>query len=427
MQIEIKKLPKSRVEISFELTAEELEPFIEKAVLNASQNVKIEGFRPGKAPRDLIERKIGQATLYEEAAELAVRKTYVSAVLEKNLNVIGQPEIQVLKLAPGNPFNFKATAAVLPEIKLPDCKTIAGETKSRAKPADVPEKEFSEALEYLRKSRAKNSAVNREAKTGDFCEVDFEARHGGVKIEKGESKNHPLVIGDKEFIPGFEENLAGMKAGEEKTFSVKAPGDYFKKEYAGKILDFKVKMNGVFERILPELDDEFAKGLGKFENLEQLKKSVKEGLSAEKERKEKDRLRMEILEKISEKTDMELPDILIESEKEKMAHELEHSVERFGLNLETYLAQIKKTIDDLKKDWQKDAEKRAKAALILREIAVKEKLAPTEEEIAEKTKETLAHYHSGQEAGQIDPAAVRDYVEGQLKNEKVFEFLEKIV
>lgn len=425
MQIEIKKLPKSRVEISFELTAEELKPFIEKAVSNASQSVKIEGFRPGKAPRDLIEQKIGQAALYEEAAELAVRKTYVAAVLEKNLNVIGRPEIQILKLAPGNPFNYKAIAAVLPEIKLPDCKIIAAETKSRAKPAEVPEKEINETVEHVRKSRAKHSAVNREAKEGDFCEIDFEARHGGAKIEKGESKNHPLVIGGKEFVPGFEENLVGMKTGEEKTFSVKAPDDYFKKEYAGKVLDFKVKINGVFERILPELNDEFAKTLGKFENLEQLKKSVKEGLLMEKEKKEKDRLRMEILEKIAEKTEMELPDILVESEKEKMTHELEHNVEQFGLTLENYLNQVKKTVDELKKDWQKDAEKRAKAALILREIAAKERLAPTEEEIAEKTKETLAHYHSVQEAGQIDPAAVRDYVEGQLKNEKVFEFLEK--
>ncbi len=426
MKIEIKKLPKSQIELDFELTAEEFAPFVEKAVSNLSQNVKIEGFRPGKAPRNLIEQKVGSAALYEEAAELAVKKTYVAAVLEKNLNVIGRPEIQILKLAPGNPFNYKAKAAVLPEIKLPDCKTIAAETKSRAKPADVPEKEVISAIESLRKSRAKNSAADREAKTGDFCEVDFEARHGGVKIENGESKNHPLVIGGKEFIPGFEENLVGMKTCEEKTFSLKAPDDYFKKEYAGKVLDFKVKMNAVFERVLPELNDEFAKGLGKFENLEQLKKSVKEGLLAEKEKKEKDRLRMEILEKISEKTDMELPDILIESEKEKMAHELEHSVEKFGLNLETYLAQIKKTMDDLKKDWQKDAEKRAKAALILREIAAKERLAPTEEEIAEKINETLEYYHSAEDvAKKIDPAAVRDYIEGQLKNEKVFEFLEK--
>lgn len=425
MNIEIKNLPKSRIEINFELAAEEFEPFVEKAAATLSQNVKIEGFRPGKAPRDLVEKKVGQSALYEEAAELAVRKTYVAAVLEKNLNVIGRPEIQILKLAPKNPFNYKAVAAVLPEIKLPDYKTIAAETKSRAKPAEVPEKEINEALEYLRKSRAKNSAADREAKTGDFCEVDFEARHGGVKIEKGESKNHPLVIGDKEFVPGFEENLVGMKSGEEKTFSVKTPDDYFKKEYAGKVLDFKVKMNAVFERILPEMDDEFAKGLGKFENLEALKKSVKEGLLAEKEKKEKDRLRMEILEKIAEKTEMELPDILVESEKEKMAHELEHSVERFGLNLETYLAQIKKTADDLKKDWQKDAEKRAKAALILREIAAKEKLAPTEEEIAEKINETVKYYQSAEEAAKkIDSAAVRDYIAGQLKNEKVFEFLE---
>jgi len=276
----------------------------------------------------------------------------------------------------------------------------------------VEEKEIDNALDYLQKSRAKIITVNRPAEKGNRVEIDFEVKNSGVKIENGESRNHPLILGAGGFLPGFEEKLEGMKSSEEKEFSLKVPGNWSDKRIADKNLDFKVKMNLVQERILPDLNDEFAKSLGSFDSLSALRNSIKDGLMQEKEIKEKERTRLELIERIADNSEIDVPRELINQETENMVNEFEANISVFGLDFETYLKEIKKTIDDLKKEWKPQAEKRVKIGICLKAIAEKEKIEVSDEEVEQAKKD-------------VDSKELKEYTKNVLINEKVFELLEK--
>ena len=289
------------------------------------------------------------------------------------------------------------------------------------------EEEIKKSLDWVQNSRAQSIAVVRPAEKGDLVEIDFETRHDGVKVANGDSKNQPLILGQGNFLPGFEEQILGMQAGEEKNFSLPVPENWHEKSMVGKNLDFKVGMVVVQERKLPGLTDEFAKNIGRFEGMEDLKKNIKTSLQQEKEEKEKQRVRVLAIEAIGKETKADTPEVLIESELDKMNEELKTGVEGMHMKWEDYLLQIKKTPDDLRKDWREEAEKRVRIALALRQIAKLEKIEPTEDEIKGKTLQLLARYNGAEEAEkQIDPADLRDYARGIVRNEKVFEFLEKI-
>ena len=236
-----------------------------------------------------------------------------------------------------------------------------------------------------------------------------------------------FILGKGQFLPGFEDALTDMKAGEEKSFSLQAPKDWHDKGYAEKSLDFTVKMNLVQERSMPELTDEFVKGLGNFDSVAALKKNVAEGLAQEKEEKETQRIRALLVEAIAEKSTMDVPRVLIDREIEKMTEELRAQIVQMGMQWEDYLAHIKKTPEDLARDWRDDAERRVRIALCLREIGVAEKIEPTAEEIETRANEMLARYKSAENAKKdFDPEALRGYTKDVLVNEKVFEFLEKL-
>ena len=308
------------------------------------------------------------------------------------------------------------------EIKLGKYKGL----KTKKNKLEIEEQEIKKALEYLQKSRAKIITVNRPAKKGDRVEVDFEIRQGSVKTENGTSKNHPLILGEARFLPGFEEEIEGMTGGEEKEFALKAPTDWPDRRIASKNLDFKVKMNLVQQRDLPVIDDEFAKSLGNFKSLSEVKKSIKQGLLQEKEIKEKERIRIELIEKIAQDSKMEIPNILIEQELEKMLIGLKASIESMSLDFEKYLKEIKKTADELKKDWQKQAKKRVEIALCLQEIAERENIKVSDEEVKERINQDLKHHPDTKEVEKnIDLAALKEYTKGVLRNKKVFEFLEQ--
>jgi len=295
----------------------------------------------------------------------------------------------------------------------------------------VEEKEIDHSLDYLQKSRAKIITINSPAQKGNRTEIDFEVRSGGVQIENGLSKNHPLILGEGHFLPGFEDNLEGMKAGEEKEFSLKVPADWGDKRIADKNLDFKVKINIVQERQIPEINDEFAKSLGKFDSISALKENIKQGLMQEKEIFEKQRIRIEIIEKVAENSKIEVPEELVEKELENMVNEFKMSVDQFGMDFETYLTQIKATAEELKKGWKDQAVKRVKIGLCLKAIADKEKIAPTTQEIEERMNQELMRLKVPPaggiptEVGNIDLVAFKEYTENILINEKVFELLEQ--
>ncbi|MFZ5559546.1 MAG: trigger factor [Patescibacteria group bacterium] len=290
----------------------------------------------------------------------------------------------------------------------------------------VTKEEIDKSLDYLQTSRAKIITVNKPAEKGNRIEVDFEIRQGGAKIEDGISKNHPLILGESRFLPGFEEKLEGMKAGQEKEFSLKVPANWPDKRIADKNLDFKVKMKIVQERELPLLNDEFAKSLGKFDSLEILKDSIKEGLLEEKEIKEKERIRIELITRISEESKINVPLFLVEQELERMINEFKISINTLGLDFEKYLKGINKTINEIKKDWQKQAEKRVRIAVCLKAIADKENIEVNDEEVKERINHDLKHYSSMEEVEKnIDLDTLKEYTKEVLRNEKVFGLIEK--
>ena len=307
-------------------------------------------------------------------------------------------------------------------VQLADYKGI----KVKKNELKVEKAEIDNSLEYLRKSRAKIITVNKFAEKGNRVEIDFEVRHGGVKIENGTSKNHPLILGEGKFLPGFEKELEGMLTGEEKIFSLKAPKDWLDKRVAEKNLDFKVKMNLVQERQVPELNDEFAKSLGSFESLGALKENVSGGLLEEKKIKEKQRIKIELIEKVAENSKIEIPKNLTMEELDKMINEFKFSITGFGLDFDKYLREIKKTIPDLKKEWKNQAEKRVRITLCLKAIAEKESIEVNDEEVETKINEELKDYPDIEEARKnIDPERFKDYTKEVLRNEKVLGLLEK--
>jgi trigger factor len=422
--MEIKKLPKSQVEIQFSVPAAEFEKFISEAAEELSKDLKIDGFRPGKAPRSIVEQKIGAEKILAHGAEHAIKKTYVDAIVENKLDTIGEPKITITKIAKGNDLEYKAVAAVMPKITLSHYRKDVKAVKKTPSPK-ATEEQIQKELENLQKSRAKLITVAREAKTGDRVEIDFEVLVGGKPIEGGTAKKHPLTIGENYFIPGFEDQLVEMKENGEKEFELAFPKDYHQKELAGKPAEFKVKMTLVQEKDFPKIDDEFAKSLGKFENLEFLKKSLAEGIELEQEKKNEEKWRAAVIERIATGSQINLPDILVEQELDKMMAEFEQNIAQMGLKLETYLENIKKSKSEIVKGWQETAEKRVRSALVLKEIAKVEEIEVSAKEIEEEMGRVMAYYKSVPDMEKnVDMERLYNYTKGVLTNKKVFEFLE---
>ena len=422
MNVNTKKLSTNQIELEIEIPTPQMESYFDLAASELSKDMKVDGFRPGKIPAEIVEREKGSQKLYDQAANLAIQKTLPKAILDSKIEIVGQPDIVILQIARGNPMKYKASFWIVPEVELGNYKGL----KVKKKELKVRDEEVDKSLEYLQKSRVKLITVNRQAKKGDRVEIDFTTQSSGVKIEGGEGKNHPLIIGEARFIPGFEKELEGMKEGEEKEFTLKAPKDWPQKNLAGRTLDFQVKMNLVQERDMPKLSDEFAKSLGDFQSLDQLKKNIKEGIFQEKKLKEKERIRMELIEKVAENSKMDIPKALIDIELDRMVEELRANVESMGLDFDRYLKEIRKPVEELKKEWREQAEKRVKTSLALKAIAKKEKIEVSEHEIEEKINEDLKHRPDLEELKKnIDLQALREYTKGVIRNNKAFKLLER--
>ena len=423
MKTIIKNLPKSQKEIIVEIPTEEMEKYTSKAINKLSNANKFDGFRQGKAPENIVRRQLGEFKIFEEASGIAIESSYLEVIKENKLNPLGQPKAEIIKAAPGNPFEYKITISVMPEVKLWDYQKISRKMEIKEIENEMIERE----IKTLQKKRANYTTKNEPADKGDRVEINFESRIGGVKIEGGESKNHPLIIGENRFVPGFEENLVGMKKDDVKEFNLVFPKDYHKKELAEKNANFKVTMNIVQKVELPEINDDFAKKLGKFENLEDLKKSIREGLAIEEKNRAKEEFRNKLISEIAKKSVAEIPDILIESELENMINEFKNSITQTGIAFEEYLKNINTDLEKLKKEWKETAEKRVMIGLTLREISIKEKIKIEDNEVEERVNQTLKFYPNEEEIRKnLDMEKFKEHTASALINEKVFEILEKI-
>ncbi len=426
----MKKLPKSKVEFKVTIAWQDWEKYLDVAASEAAQEIKIEGFRPGKAPRKIVEQKVGKELIMNNATEKAVKKSYVNYIVTKKIEALGTPEIGLLKAQEGKDLEYKAIVSVMPEIKIEKGyeKEIKEINKDSANEVVViDDKEVELEVEKLAASRVKLVTVNREAKKNDSVEIDFKVLMGGVPIENGSSKKHALVLGKGVFIPGFEEKIIGMKANEEKEFELTFPQKYHQKDLAGKPATFQVKVNLVQERQIPPVNDELAQSLGNFKDLVALKKSIKEGMEKEREKKNKETRRTQYLEAIIKKTTGELPTILIEEEVKKMMSEFEYQLQSTGMNIDQYLAQLKKKKEDLSKDWEPQAKKRVLSALVLEEIAKEQKIEASSKEVEAEMNKTMQYYKKVKEAEKnIDMKRLYNYSKVVLENEKVFTYLEKL-
>jgi trigger factor len=439
MNKEIKKLPHSEIEIRVSVTWGEWKKFLDQAASDLSKEVKIPGFRPGKAPKNMVEQKVGKGNIIQEAAEKAIQKTYADILAEGKIDAIGAPKAEILKIAEGNDLEYRIVTAVIPEVKIKSWKDEIKKINKKFKDVniEVKDEEIEKEIKKIAESRAIFITVNREAKNEDSVSVDFKVLRSGVPIENGTSKNHTLVLGKGVFIPGFEENIIGMKENEEKKFTLKFPEEYHEKSLAGKDAEFEVKLNLVQERKISEINDEFAKSLGKFENLEALKKSIQEGMEKEKEAENKEKKRSEFIEELIKLTETELPEILVKSELSKMFQEFEIQLSQMGMNLQDFLEKMpakggsasggKMTEEDLAKEWRVQAEKRVKAALILEEIAKEQEIKVENEKVEEEMNKTLQYYKKEKDMEKnIDLGRLYDYTKGVLMNEKTFKHLESL-
>ncbi len=426
MQVNKKVLEKSQVELSVELSVEEFAPFIEKGAKKLAEKIKIEGFRPGKAPLEVLKAKVGEMSILEEAAQIAVNKT-LDGILEERVNeikAVGQPNVNISKLAPNNPFEYKVTLSVLPEIEMGKYKDLG----LKAEEVKVEEKELEKILNDLREMRAKEVLAEKDKgiENGDKVIVDIKLFDNKVPVEDGSYNDLSLLTGKNYFVPGFDEKLIGAKTDDKLKFNLAYPENHHQKNLSGKKIDFEVKIKSVFRRETPELNDEFAKDF-RVKDLAELKKDLKENVLKEKQREADLKNESEMISKIVEGAKIgDLPEILIESESRNIMSELEQSVLRQGGKFEDYLAHLKKTKDELRLEMLPNALKRVKSSLVIREIAVLEKIEASDKEIDEKISDLKNQYKGNAEVEKmISESSYRYYLKNILTNEKVLDRLKE--
>ncbi len=411
MNHEIENKQGSLKEIKITVSLDEMQGYLEKA----AEEVAVKGFRPGKAPLKVVRETVGEEKIWHEAIHLAINQTYFQLIKDEKIEVISSPEVEILSDKVNEALVYKATVPVIPEISLPDYKEKAKKVTAKKKEVKIESKEIDEALSMIQKSRAKTVKVSRKSKTGDEVVVDFQAKIDGVPQEGLKGEKAPIILGDKRFIKGFEEELVDLEEGDEKSFTIKVPFS----EGQEKDVEFDVKVISVNERELSELTDDFAKSLGEFSGIDDLKEKIGENIKEEKTRRENEVTRGKIMESIIEDLKIEIPEIMISREAENILAEFKSQFTQTR-SFENYLKENNKTEEEMKRDWREQAEKRIKVSLLLREIADKEKIVATQEEVEQEVNHYLTHNKD------LDRDRLTSYLQDLIRNNKVFKMLESL-
>ena len=372
----IEKLEKSRVALTIEASAQEFEAALDKAYRKERGRIMLPGFRKGKAPRKMIEAMYGAEIFYEGAVNEAYPDLFAQAVEQEKLDTVAYPEVELLD-AGKDGFTFKATVAVRPEVKL-------GKYKGLSAPKDVTkvtEKDIDGELQPYVQRATRMVDVERKAKKGDTVNIDFEGFMDGKAFEGGKGENHDLELGSGQFIPGFEDQLVGVKAEGEKDVVVTFPEDYGTAELAGKEATFKVKVHAVKEKVTPKLDDEFAKDVSEFETLADFRKDLGEKLGERREKQAQHTFEEALLEQVINDMSADIPDAMVENRAQQMLEDYSQRITSQGISFEQYLAMTGMTVDILKAQAIEGALRQVKVELALDAIAAEEKVEITEEEI----------------------------------------------
>lgn len=393
MKIKEEKLKKSKIRLVIEVEAKELTGYFLQVFEKLSKDVSIPGFRPGKAPRKLLMEAIGHGRLMSEGIDLAISNSYYLAINEKKLIPVcspavaieNQPNFGLSEQEIDKNLKYTAEVEIMPEVKLGDFSKVKVKRKDidEIKKADVEK-----IILHLRRQKATFLEVNRGAKFGDRVEINYQGFIDKIKKDAMTAKNQPLVLGDKTLIPGFEEEIVGMKKGEEKTFEIKFPKDYHSKDVAGKVAKFEVKLIDLKEVNLPEADDKFAENFG-HKNFSDLEIAIEKSLKDEIMAKNQTELESEVLDKVLPYLKVELPEGLIEDEISRIISDMETNLKSRGLSIDAYLKSIKKEISEIRKELQPQAEKDLKIAMLLGEIMKRGNINRSDKDAGKKSLEIL--------------------------------------
>lgn len=414
MNSSLEKLPKSTVKLTIKVTPQEMTKYFDQTVKRLAGQVNVSGFRKGKAPRTMLESRLGKDYVAHQAMEYAVADSYYQAIRKHDLNPVGRPHTD-LKHAHDHlerdGLSFTATVPIVPPVELGNYQKV------RVKPVEprFSNKEVDEALDQLRKTRAAYAKVSRAAKQGDRVEIDFVGKVGGKEFEGGKSENHPMVLGEDNFIAGFADGIVGMKEGQVKDMKVTFPKEYHEASLAGKKATFTVTLKNVQERKLPKLDDEFAANFGAA-SIDDLKKRLAENLQQEKELDARRETERQVVDKVVDQATVEVPDPLVDEELDRMLNELKESVGRQGIPFEKYLEHVKKTEAEIRTESRGEAERRVKMSLVLNEVQRKEALAPSEADVKAEVEAQLAQVQDEAQKRQIQTDDFKRYVHRILGN-----------
>ncbi len=429
MDYKIEKGNETQIDVTIPWADAQVE--FDTMLADAVRNVSVKGFRKGAVPREIAEAKVDKTKLLSEVADKMLRTYYMEIIEKEALKTIGAPRVSVIKLAQGNDIEIRINVAVIPEIELPknwakSIKKINAQSKNEK--VEITDEDVQKELEQVAASRAQHNPVERAAKSGDHVQVDFMVKQDGVIIENGTSKDHSLILGKGVFIPGFEEEIIGMKKGDEKTFELEFPKSYHASHLAGKKATFEVVLKAVEERVTPKIDDAFASSLGKqFKTLDDLKKSLKEGMEKEAEKKIDEERRTKYLDALVSLVEIELPQMILDDEMQRMVGEFEQQLSMSGMKFDEYLKKIGKKREELEEEWKPQAKKRVISALVLERLADDEKINVDSKEIEEEMNKTLAMYKGIEDMEKnINMEQLYDYTRGVMRNNKVFEMLEKL-
>ena len=408
-------------EVKMELTieAKKFDEAIKKVYFESVKYITIPGFRKGKAPMNIVEKYYGKEIFYEDAFNDLVPKEMQEALKENNLEAVSRPDIEVTQIGKGQDLILVATFQIKPEVKLGKYKGI----EIPKIEYNVSDEDVMHELEHMQDHNARIITVEeRPVEKGDIAVIDFEGFLDGEPFDGGKAEGHELEIGSNSFIPGFEDQIIGMKEDEERDIKVTFPEDYFSNELAGKEATFKIKLHEIKKKELPELDDEFAKDVSEFETLEELKNNIKE----KKEKQNKDREKYEkqeaVVKAACENAEVDIPSGMIETEIDNMIYDMETRLSYQGIKLNKYLEMIGKKEEDIRKEYEQQAKDAIKSRLTVEAIVKEEKIEATDEEIDEKIKEMAKNYGKKEEELK-DNENIRKYIKQGIESEKVVEFL----
>ena len=415
-------LKKEGTKVSFKMTIEndKFEEAVKKAYNKTKSKYNIPGFRKGKAPQKIIEANYGKGVFYNDAIDILFPEVYPKAIDELKLEVVDRPSIGIEEISKENGVVISVEVDVMPEFEVKDYKGV--EVKKEETLISEEEVEL-ELKERANRNARLLSVEGKEIESGDTAVIDYEGFDNGVAFNGGKGENYSLVIGSNTFIPGFEDQLIGKKSGDEVDVNVTFPTEYHAKELAGKPVVFKVKVNDVKVKEVPTLDDEFAKDTSEFDTLAELKEDIKTNLQKRADENSKNKMKNDIIEKVCENTEIEIPNGMIENQVDNLIMQLNYQLQYQGMNLDTLLKMTGRNIEDLREERREDAKKQVKAELVLNKIATLENIEVSEEEVDKEIEKMASIYNMEADKLKSTMGPEINNLKEDMKLRKVVDFL----